>query len=70
MQRELLNSTRVSVCPSCGGRLAQENELLVCTQHGAFFSYGPHLLVRVPDKSTPVKSTSLPWEMSTRSLLL
>ena len=50
------------ICPDCGGKLAQERDLLVCKEHGAFFAYGPQLLVRAPRPATKSGEPALPWE--------
>lgn len=56
----------MSVCPCCGNRLAQERGLLVCAEHGSFFAYGPHLLVRAAHASKAPKP-ALPWETANRT---
>lgn len=53
------------ICPSCGRELSIENEVLRCPEHGAFFSYGPHLLVRAPEADIQRPQTVLPWEKPT-----
>ena len=50
------------VCPDCGERLAQERDLLLCKEHGAFFAYGPQLLVRAPRSVGKSSEPALPWE--------
>jgi hypothetical protein len=52
----------VLVCPDCSGKLLPERELLICHQHGAFFLYGPQLLVRAPQPATKPAEPSMPWE--------
>jgi hypothetical protein len=52
----------VLVCPDCSGKLLPERELLICHQHGAFFLYGPQLLVRAPQPTTKPVEPSMPWE--------
>jgi hypothetical protein len=49
-------------CPDCGGRLLLERDLLLCKEHGAFFAYGPQLLVRAPRPVTKQPEAELPWE--------
>jgi hypothetical protein len=50
------------ICPDCGAKLAQERDLLLCKEHGAFFAYGPQLLVRAPRPATKSGEAALPWE--------
>jgi hypothetical protein len=50
------------ICPDCGAKLAQERELLLCQDHGAFFAYGPQLLVRAPRPVAKSSEVELPWE--------
>jgi hypothetical protein len=52
----------VLVCPDCSDKLSQERELLICNQHGAFFLYGPQLLVRASRPTAKPIEPSLPWE--------
>ncbi len=52
----------VLVCPDCSGKLSSERDLLICNQHGAFFLYGPQLLVRAPRPATKSVEPSMPWE--------
>jgi hypothetical protein len=52
----------VYTCPDCGNRLAGERDLLRCEEHGAFFAYGPQLLVRAPQQDVRLPDTLLPWE--------
>jgi hypothetical protein len=52
----------VLVCPDCSGKLLQERELLICNQHGAFFLYGPQLLVRAPRPTSKPAEPAMPWE--------
>lgn len=61
-QRE--NDTRAYTCPDCGSKLARERDLLCCQSHGAFFAYGPQLLVRAPRENGKHHETVLPWELS------
>ena len=49
-------------CPDCGIKLSAERDLLICEEHGAFFAYGPQLLVRAPRPATKIAEVSLPWE--------
>ena len=49
-------------CPDCGGKLLPERELLICDQHGAFFKYGPQLLVRASRPAAKPVEPSMPWE--------
>lgn len=62
LQREVSNGAQDYVCPTCGNRLAQDGELLTCPEHGAFFAYGPHLLVRAPSKNVRTQDAPMPWE--------
>jgi len=50
------------ICPDCGAKLVQERELLLCKDHGAFFAYGPQLLVRAPHPVAKSGEAELPWE--------
>ncbi len=52
----------VLVCPDCGGKLSPERDLLLCNEHGAFFTYGPQLLVRAPCPATKPSEPAMPWE--------
>jgi hypothetical protein len=49
-------------CPNCGNKLARDHDLLRCENHGAFFTYGPQLLVRAPRTNAKRSDTLLPWE--------
>ena len=59
-QREI-NPERLT-CPDCGGKLSLELDLLYCKEHGAFFAYGPQLLVRAPHQGSKPSEVQLPWE--------
>ena len=61
-QREI--QQEVLVCPDCSGKLSSERDLLVCNQHGAFFLYGPQLLVRAPRPAAKPAEPAMPWESS------
>lgn len=50
------------VCPDCGAKLVQERDFFLCKDHGAFFAYGPQLLVRAPRTATKSAEEALPWE--------
>jgi len=50
------------ICPDCGAKLTQERDLLLCKEHGAFFAYGPQLLVRAPRPAAKSGEAALPWE--------
>jgi uncharacterized Zn finger protein (UPF0148 family) len=50
-------------CPNCGRELKQERGELRCSEHGAFFAYGPQLLVRAPEGEERSSKTPMPWEM-------
>ncbi|HWQ13271.1 MAG TPA: hypothetical protein VNL77_10745 [Roseiflexaceae bacterium] len=50
------------VCPKCSATLTRENGILRCEAHGAFFKYGPQLLVRLPWMNGKLAETLLPWE--------
>jgi hypothetical protein len=52
---------RSNTCPSCGAQLVVEGELLRCAEHGAFFIYGRHLLVRVPRQGAS-EAPLMPWQ--------
>jgi hypothetical protein len=52
----------VLACPDCGGKLSSERDLLICNEHGAFFTYGPQLLVRAPRPASKPAEPSMPWE--------
>jgi hypothetical protein len=60
VQREF--STTEYECPVCNKKLIKDDTMLRCEMHGAFFAYGPHLLVRVPEKNANHSSPLLPWE--------
>jgi hypothetical protein len=66
-QREA--DTRAYTCPDCGSKLVNERDLLHCKTHGAFFAYGPQLLVRMASENGKRHHTLMPWEntASTRS---
>lgn len=49
-------------CPECGAELSQDRDLLQCKEHGAFFMYGPQLIVRTPNTNTKPADAPLPWE--------
>lgn len=51
-----------TVCPTCGARLTREGSLLRCAEHGAFFAYGPQLLVRAARQPESRPAADLPWE--------
>jgi hypothetical protein len=59
-QREINGG--VYTCPDCGSKLVRERDQLHCEKHGAFFAYGPQLLVRVPRDSIHPPDVLLPWE--------
>jgi hypothetical protein len=48
-------------CPSCGEPLVIAGDLLRCARHGAFFCYGPRLLVRV-SQPEPEAAVLMPWQ--------
>ena len=52
----------VLVCPDCGAQLSLDRNLLICNEHGAFFAYGPQLLVRAPRPASKPAEPSMPWE--------
>ena len=55
--------TPAAVCPDCSNALHREDELLRCDEHGAFFIYGPQLLVRcAPELQEQAVLTLLPWQ--------
>jgi hypothetical protein len=54
----------VPVCPDCGKKLFADRDLLLCKEHGAFFAYGPQLLMRVAQPVAKNADASLPWEPS------
>jgi hypothetical protein len=56
------------VCPDCRGKLSPERDLLICNEHGAFFAYGPQLLVRAPRPATKPAEPSMPWESARKRL--
>jgi len=60
VQREI--DDRSYTCPDCGARLSKERDLLRCESHGAFFAYGPQLLVRAPRENGAHHSALMPWE--------
>lgn len=49
-------------CPQCDQKLIQRETDLVCPEHGVFFMYGQHLLVRSPRKDDDKGQLPLPWE--------
>jgi hypothetical protein len=56
------NHHEIPTCPDCGAKLTLEQDLLHCKEHGAFFAYGPQLLVRAPRPLTKPADDQLPWE--------
>lgn len=52
------------VCPECQKSLEFEAGLFHCGEHGDFFSYGSHLLVRaaLPEEQTGSPEHLMPWE--------
>jgi uncharacterized Zn finger protein (UPF0148 family) len=56
------NGHTTEKCPACAAALTRDNGTLRCEQHGAFFAYGPHLLVRVPRVNGKLSETPMPWE--------
>jgi hypothetical protein len=52
----------LDACPTCNTTLLRENGILRCEAHGAFFAYGPQLLVRLPRMNGKLADTLLPWE--------
>lgn len=67
LEREVSNGAHVDVCPTCGANLAKDGNLLVCARHGAFFTYSPHLLVRVPGETPAPPEVPMPWENGERA---
>lgn len=59
--RKDTSSEQPRLCPSCGEELAAEGDLLRCERHGAFFSYGPRLLVRVSQQQAEAAEL-MPWQ--------
>jgi hypothetical protein len=59
-QREV--DARAYTCPDCGAKLTRDRDVLRCENHGAFFAYGPQLLVRVPHENGKQRETLMPWE--------
>lgn len=64
-QRE--RQAKPPTCPDCGGKLSAERDLLICKDHGAFFVYGPQLLVRAPRPAAKSPDALLPWETTKAS---
>ena len=58
----------VLICPDCGGRLSPERDLLICHEHGAFFVYGPQLLVRAPRSAAKPAEAAMPWESARKRM--
>jgi|RhiMetdeSRZDD1v2_1073273.scaffolds.fasta_scaffold1346939_1 hypothetical protein len=56
------SDTRAYNCPDCGSKLIRERDLLCCERHGAFFAYGPQLLVRAPRENGKHHELLMPWE--------
>ena len=54
----------MQMCPDCGSKLSPDRDLLICEDHGAFFTYGPQLLVRAARPAIRPTEASLPWENS------
>lgn len=54
-------AAEAATCPSCGEPLATEGRLLRCAEHGAFFRYGPRLLVHAPSERE-ADEPLLPWQ--------
>ena len=54
---------RIPICPQCDKTLQCDNDVLCCDEHGVFFRYGPHLIVRcAPELQAQPILTLLPWE--------
>lgn len=66
VQREM--RVQSQICPDCGGKLSVERDLFLCKEHGAFFAYGPQLLVRAPRADAESTNALLPWENPRASL--
>jgi hypothetical protein len=60
-QREI--RAKSQTCPDCGEKLSVERDLFLCKDHGAFFAYGPQLLVRAPHQAAKPSDAPLPWEL-------
>ena len=63
-QRESLTTMQPHSCPECGMRLVQDGDVLVCANHGAFFAYGPHLLVRAAQAQPQPPRVPMPWDVA------
>lgn len=64
-QRE--NHNKSYACPDCGEKLLNDRDLYVCKEHGAFFAYGPQLLVRAA-RGEAKSEVLLPWENARANL--
>jgi uncharacterized Zn finger protein (UPF0148 family) len=50
-------------CPNCGTELLEDQGELRCDEHGAFFAYGPNLLVRsAATEQDNHPNVQMPWE--------
>ena len=50
-------------CPACGQVMDESDGAFICAEHGAWFSYGPVLLVRAPRvEDLSLGHFSMPWE--------
>lgn len=49
-------------CPECGAKLSQDRDVYLCKDHGAFFQYGPQLLVRAAGSAAKPADALMPWE--------
>ncbi len=59
-ERQLSNETHF--CPQCKQKLIQRETDFLCSEHGVFFVYGSHLLVRSPRTDDEKAQIQLPWE--------
>jgi hypothetical protein len=61
MTERMLDPKPLQVCPTCGEQLRRDGDVLRCDKHGAFFLYGPRLLVAVANRNT-TQAPLMPWQ--------
>ena len=50
-------------CPLCGQELSESDDFFVCADHGNWYFYGAHLLVRAPSaEAKAIERVAMPWE--------
>jgi hypothetical protein len=63
------NPGTTHTCPTCKAALRCDEGVLRCEVHGAFFAYGPQLLVRLPRANGKAADAPMPWESRKRETL-